>query len=84
MKYSVEFKNGVFKETLEVDGNSVEKYWTRKDDGEICGLCTNDSDFSEQLMEVLDEDTCGNIYDLFDNSMLVADVEDFIRDNDVK
>lgn len=84
MKYSVEYKNGVFRETLEVDGNSVEKYWKREDDGEMVGLRTLDADFSEQLAEVLDEDVCDNIYDTFDNLMLIADMEDFIRDNNVE
>lgn len=84
MKYSVEYKNGVFTETLEVDGHTVNKNWKRKNDGEIQGLCTKDLDFSEQLSELLDEDVCDNIYGMFDNLMMVADMEDFIRDNDVE
>lgn len=84
MKYSVEYKDGQFKETLEVDGNTVHKHWKRETDGNLQGLCSHDSDFCDQLADVLDEDVCDNIYEIFDNSMLVADVEDFIRDNDVE
>jgi hypothetical protein len=84
MKYSVEYKDGQFKETLEVDGNTVHKYWKRETDGTLQGLCSHDSDFCDQLVDVLDEDVCDNIYEIFDCSMLVADVEDFIRDNDVE
>ena len=84
MKYSIEYKNGQFKETLEVDGNTVHKYWKRETDGTLQGLRSHDSDFCDQLADVLDEDVCNNIYEIFDCSMLVADVEDFIRDNDVE
>ena len=52
MKYSVEYKNGKFIETLEVDNNIVTKTWQREDKGEITGLCSHDNDFSEQLEEL--------------------------------
>lgn len=84
MKYSVEYKNGVFKETLEVDGNTVYKHWKREMDGTIQGLRSHDSDFCDQLADVLDEDVCDNIYEMFDNLLLVDDMEYFIRDNDVE
>ena len=84
MKYSVEYKNCKFIETLEVDGHTATKTWKREDRGEISGLCSKDKEFSEQLEELLDEDVLDAVYDLFDCSMLVADMEDFIRDNDVE
>ncbi len=84
MKYSVEYKNGKFIETLEVDSHTVSKTWQREDKGEITGLCSHDNEFSEQLKELLDEDVLDYIYDLFDNSMLVADIEDFIANTGVE
>lgn len=84
MKYSVEFENGVFTESLTVDGHTVTKTWKRRDKGTITGLCTGDKDFSEQLEELLDEETCDNVYGTFDNLMLVADMEDFIMMNNVE
>lgn len=78
MKYSVEYRNGKFIETLEVDSHTVSKTWQREDKGEITGLCSHDNEFSEQLSEMLDEEQLEYVYDLFDNSMLVADIEDFI------
>lgn len=78
MKYSVEYSNGKFVETLEVDGHTVSKTWQREDKGEITGLCSHESDFSDQLAELLDEEQLDYVYDVFDNSMLVADIEDFI------
>ena len=67
MKYSVEFENGVFTESLTVDGHTVIKTWKRRDKGTITGLCTGD-----------------NVYETFDNLMLVADMEDFIMMNNVE
>ena len=84
MKYSVEYKDGKFIETLEVDNNIVTKTWQREDKGEITVLCSHDNDFSEQLEELLDEYVLDHINDLFDNSMLVSDVEDFIVNTGVK
>ena len=84
MKYSVEFTNGVFIESLTVDGHTVTKNWKRRDKGTITGLCTSDKDFSEQLEELLDEEVCNSIYDCYDNLMMVADMEDFIMINDVE
>lgn len=84
MKYSVEYENGKFTETLVVDGHEVSKTWKREDGGTLSGLCSHDSDFSEQLKELLDEEICDNIYDVFDNLMIVADMEDFIMTNDVE
>ena len=84
MKYSVEYRNGKFIETLEVDNNIVTKTWQREDKGEITGLCSHDNDFSEQLEELLDEYVLDHIKDLFDNSMLVSDVEDFIVNTGVE
>lgn len=78
MKYSVEYSNGKFVETLEVDGHTVSKTWQREDKGTITGLCSHEGDFSEQLAELLDEEQLDYVYDFFDNSMLVADIEDFI------
>lgn len=49
MKYGVEYKNGKFVETLEVDGCIAHKTWKREDCGEINGLCTKDADFAEQF-----------------------------------
>lgn len=84
MKYSVEFENGVFTESLTVDGHTVTKTWKRQNRGAITGLCTSDKDFSEQLEELLDEEVCNSIYDCYDNLMMVADMEDFIMINDVE
>lgn len=78
MKYSVEYSNGKFVETLEVDGHTVSKTWQREYKGEVTGLCSHESDFSEQLAELLDEEQLDYVYDVFDNNMLVADIEDFI------
>lgn len=84
MKYSVEYMgSGKFRETLQVNGNTVFKTWQRKH-GEISGLCSDDLEFSEQLKEVEDEDVLDYINDLFDSSMLVADVEDFIINTGVE
>ena len=84
MKYSIEYKNGSFIESLEVDGHTATKTWKRENDENIRGLRSYDKEFSEQLEELLDEEVLDSVYDLFDNSMLVADMEDFIRDNDVE
>ena len=84
MKYCVEFKNGKFIEILEVDNHTVTKTWQREDKGEITALCSHDNEFSEQLEELLDEDVLDNINDLFDSSMLVADIEDFIVNTGVE
>lgn len=84
MKYSVEYKNGKFIETLEVNNNTVIKTWQRKNDGEISGLRSTDLEFSEQLEEIEEEDVLDYIYDLFDNSMLVADIEDFVANTGVE
>ena len=84
MKYSVEYKNGKFIETLEVNNNTVTKTWQRKNDGGISGLRSTDLEFSEQLEEVEEEDVLDYINDLFDNSMLVADVEDFVANTGVE
>lgn len=78
MKYSVEYSDGKFVETLEVDGHTVSKTWQREDKGAITGLCSHEGDFSEQLAELLDEEQLDYVYDVFDSSMLVADIEDFI------
>ena len=77
MKYSVEYKDGKFIETLEVDSHTVSKTWHREE-GTISGLCSKDKDFSEQLSELLDEDDCDNVYNSFDNNTWVADIEDFV------
>ena len=84
MKYSVEYKNGKFIETLEVDNNIVTKTWQRENKSEITVLCSHDNNFSEQLEELLDEDVLDHINDLFDNSMLVSDIEDFIANTGVE
>ncbi len=84
MKYSVEYRNGKFIETLEVDSHTVSKTWQREDKGEITGLCSHDNEFSEQLEELLDEDILDYVNDLFDNNMLVADIEDFIANAGVE
>lgn len=84
MKYSVKFNNGKFVETLEIDGHTVTKTWSRENDGFIAGLCSHDNDFSEQLAELLDEEQCDFVYDTFDNSMLVSDIEDFIVNTGVE
>ena len=85
MKYSVEYENGIFTETLTVNGHEVRKLWKREDGGEFEQLCTKNRDFSEQLKEQLDEEVCNSIYEFFDESnMMVADIEDFIAMNDVK
>jgi hypothetical protein len=83
MKYSVEFSDGVFKETLEVDNHVVSKSWKREDGGEVSGLCSRDLDFAEQLSEVFDKDTLDEIYDKFDNLMIVPDMEDLIIHHDL-
>lgn len=77
MKYSVEFNSGKLVETLEVDGHAAKKTWIREETGSI-GLCCYDNDFSEQLRELLDEEQIDYIYDTFDNSTFVSDIEDFI------
>lgn len=84
MKYSVEYKNGKFIETLEVDGHIATKTWKRENGENIIGLCSHDKEFSEQLEELLDEEVLDSVYDLFDDSMLVADIEDFILHNNVE
>ena len=84
MKYGVEYKNGKFVETLEVDGCIAHKTWKREDCGEINGLCTKDADFAEQFEELLDEEVLDSISNFFDDNMLVADVEDFVCMNDVE
>ena len=84
MKYSIEYKNGSFIESLEVDGHNAIKTWKRENGENISGLCSHDKEFSEQLEELLDEEVLNSVYDLFDNPMLVADMEDFIIDNDVE
>lgn len=84
MKYSVEFKNGKFIETLEVDNHTATKIWQRENKGAITGLFCHDKDFSEQLEELFDEEQLEFVYDLFDNSMMVSDIEDFIIDTGVE
>lgn len=84
MKYGVEFKNGKFIETLEIDNHTVTKTWQREDKRTITGLCSHDKEFSEQLEGLLDEEQLDYVNDLFDNSMLVADIEDFIANIDVE
>lgn len=85
MKYSVEYSNGKFVETLEVDGHTVLKTWQREDKGSITGLlCSHDKEFSEQLEELLDEEQLDYVNDLFDNSLLVSDIEDFVANTGVE
>ncbi len=84
MKYSVEYKNGRFIELLEVDGHTAKKTWQREVTGPISGLCSHDKDFSEQLCELLEEDVLNNISMVFDDNMLVADIEDFVAVNGVE
>ncbi len=84
MKYSVEFKNGAFIETLEVDSHTVTKTWKRENRGTITGLYSKDREFCEQLSELLDEETLDFIYETFDQSMLVGDIEDFIMHTNVE
>lgn len=84
MKYSIEYQNGKFIETLEVDNNIVTKTWQRKDTGKLIGLHSKDNEFSEQLKGLLDEDVLNDINDLFDNNMLVSDIENFIADTGVE
>lgn len=84
MKYGVEFKNGKFIETLEIDNHTVTKTWQREDKGTVTGLCSHDKEFSEQLEELLDEEQLDYVNDLFDNSLLVGDIEDFIENTGVE
>ena len=77
MEYKIEFKDGIFTETLKVKAHVATKQWKREE-GEISGLCSKDADFSEQLKDYFDEATLDAIYDFCDNQMLVADMEDFI------
>lgn len=79
MKYSVEYKNGQFIETLEIDGNVATKIWERRE-GQP-GLGTTDEDFSGQFEELYDEDACDDIFDKIDNTFLVADIEDLVREH---
>lgn len=76
MKYSVEYKNGTFVETLEVDNVVAIKTWKREE-GEF-GLICRDEDFCEQFTEFLDEEVCDDIYDTFDGSFLVSDIENLM------
>lgn len=79
MKYSIERKaDGRIIETLSVGGYIVQKNWHREEDGNIAGLVTKSKDFAEQLEGYMDEDTLYHINDLFDNSFLPADIDDFI------
>ena len=79
MKYCIERKeDGKIIETLSVGGYTVKKTWRRKEDGDIAGLVTNNKDFAEQLESYMDEDTLYHINDLFDNSFLPVDIDDFI------
>lgn len=80
MKYSIEYQNGKFVETLEVDSHVTTKTWKRNG----MGLCSNDRDFAEQLEECLDEEVLDHIADLFDGCMMVSDIEEFIIDTQVE
>ena len=77
MKYSVEFNKGKVIETLEVDGHTATKTWVRAEEGQS-GLCCYDNDFDEQLSGLLEDEQCDVVFDTFDNSMFVSDIEDFI------
>ncbi len=82
MEYKIEFKDGIFTETLKVKAHVATKQWKREE-GEISVLCSKDNDFSEQLKDYFDDETLEAIYDFWDNQMLVADMEDFIMNYDV-
>lgn len=84
MKYSVEYRDGKFIETLEINGNTGIRTWKREKGSDISGLCSKELDFSEQFEPVEDEEVLEYINDLFDNSMLVADIEDFIINTGVE
>ena len=77
MKYSVEYKDGKYIETLEIKGATVTKTW-QYEEGDVSGLCSKDLDFAEQLDATFDESFCNDIYNTFDNNMWVADISDFI------
>lgn len=84
MKYSIEFKDGKFIETLEVDGHTATKTWKREKDGNLNCLQCHDKEFYEQLEEMFEEDVTDGIYETFDNNLWVADIEDFIMLNNVE
>lgn len=78
MKYSVEYKDGKYIETLEINGTTVTKTWQYEESEEVSGLCSKDLDFSEQLGPTFDESFCDDVYNTFDNNMWVADISDFV------
>lgn len=78
MKYSVEYVDGQYIETLEVVGHVVTKIWRREEFGTVTGLVSHDKDFSEQLKEVLDESILNDVSNFFDDSVTVSDIEDFV------
>ena len=79
MKYSIEYKDGKFIETLEVNETTVKKTWQYVEFEEIRGLCTKDLDFSKQLETTFDENFCDDVYNTFDNDMCVSDFSDFVE-----
>lgn len=79
MKYSVEYKNGKYIETLEINGATATKTQQYEEGGDISGLCSKDLDFSEQLEWTFDESFCDDVYNTFDNNMWLADISDFVE-----
>ena len=79
MKYSVEYIDGKFVETLEINNHIATKTWIRKEDEFVDGLCSDDEDFSTQLENFVDESEANDIYNTFDTNTWVADIEDFIE-----
>ena len=70
---------GSVNETLEIDGNVATKIWERREWQP--GFGTIDEDFSDQFEELYDEDVCDDIFDKIDNTFLVADIEDLVREH---
>ena len=79
MKYSIEYKDGKYTETLEFKGYTATRNWIYTDDGDIRGLCSKDNEFSEQFEKAGFEDFADDIYNTFDVNCWVSDIDDFIQ-----
>lgn len=84
MKYSIEYNGGAFYETLEINGNTAQKIWRREEGGDISGLCSKDDEFTDQFDGLENKQTLDKIYEVFDESMLIADIEDLVNDYDAR
>lgn len=78
MKYSVEIKNGIAKETLVFNGKEYVRTTEKTDFGSTC----DDMDLSEQMEnEGLSDDVLEQIFDTLDN-FLVSELLDIAESED--